>query len=106
MLEQTCELLDAALTCELLAAALAEELRAAMVEQPVAKPADHTGGRDTDMFVLRLGAKHRSEILGAVQAARELGQTTSATASRGLAGFVEAWREYVDRPEARPQDCK
>ena len=97
VLEQTCELLDAA---------LAQALRAAMAGEPVAKPADHNGGSDTDMFVLRLGAKHRRAVLDAVRAARDRGQTTLATRSRGLGGFVEAWREYVDWPGHRPEDCK
>ena len=86
MLEQTSELLD-----EPLAAAV----RAPLGGEPLSKPADHSGGSATDMFVLRLGVSSRLEVLRAVSEACASGATTSGTAGRGLGGFVEAWQEYA-----------
>ena len=86
-------------TWELAGEALCRELKAAMTTQPVTKPASHRGGRETDMFVLRLSAACRREAVRAVELAHASGRMTSATAARGLGGFVEAWREYADWDE-------
>lgn len=87
MLAQTAELLDAP---------LAAVLAAATADGPVVKPDGHTGGEETDMFVLRLSRASRLAVLQAVEAACEAGRSTSATATRGLGGFAAAWREYAD----------
>ena len=86
MLVQTIELLDGP---------LADLLDVGALGEPVPKPDDHTGGEETDMFVLRLSPASRLDVLGAVEAACEVGRTTSATVTRGLGGFVAAWREYA-----------
>jgi len=95
MLEQTRELLLAGgHTAE------AAILRASLEADAIAKPEDHRGGRDTDMFELRLQAGEVHAIARLVADAVRSGRTTRATAARGLGGFVEAWEEYrrwIDR---------
>lgn len=86
MLTQTRELLDEG---------LGHTLAAATAGQPLTKPDDHTGGAETDMFVLRLELPGRLAVLGVVRAACMAGRTTSATVDRGLGGFVAAWEEYA-----------
>ena len=87
MLEQTMELLEGALR---------SELEAAMRRSPIAKPEDHKGGYATDMFKLTLSSAQVQAVLERVTAAVHAGHRTSGTARRGLGGFEEAWREYVD----------
>jgi len=88
MLEQTLELVAGH--------EIAAALRAALAAEPLPRPADHRGGAATSMYVLDLAPAQRATILQLVQAARDAGAATSATAGRGLGGFVEAWREYLD----------
>ena len=91
MLEQTAELLEGALRT-----ALEHSLKGT----PVPKPDDHKGDAATDMFQLTLTPEHVLAIHERVAAAVAAGETTSATRSRGLGGFEEAWREYVDHLNA------
>ncbi len=86
MLTQTAELLDGP---------LAGLLHGVTAGEPLPKPSDHTGGEETDMFVLRLSPASRLAVLQAVEAACAAGRSTSATVTRGLGGFVAAWREYA-----------
>jgi hypothetical protein len=88
MLEQSIELLaDEAR----LAARLATVLRGASLE----KPADHRGGPLTDMFVVSLSVDEARAIDRAIAGAVAGGRMTTATQSRGLGGFREAWHEYA-----------
>ena len=88
MLEQSIELLAEEAQ---LAARLATVLRGA----PLEKPADHRGGASTDMFVVALSVGEARAIDQAVAEAVVGGRTTTATKSRGLGGFREAWHEYA-----------
>lgn len=90
MLEQTAELVSEKLKACLSAAA----------EAPLVKPADHHGGQLTDMFQLRLDVADVRAIHDKVAAAVSAGATTSRTSERGLGGFEEAWREYLEALEA------
>ena len=90
MLEQTLELVEGEEIATVLVGALASKA--------LTKPADHRGGEATDMFVLDLAAAQRATILRLVSAASDDGRVTSKTTERGLGGFVEAWREYLDWP--------
>jgi len=76
--------------------ALIEKLDQALQGQPLATPADHRGHRSTQMFLLDMSPRQRALALAAVQRGVSSGLTTSGTAERGLAGFVEAWREYAE----------
>lgn len=87
MLEQTAELLDGELR---------GLLSSALLGEPLEKPGDHKGGGATDMFRLQLAVREVRAIHERVAAAVAAGECTSGTASRGLGGFEEAWREYVD----------
>ncbi len=87
MLEQTAELLQGGLRTE---------LETALGDGPLPKPADHKGGAATDMFQLRLELHQVAAVHRRVAAAAAAGHTTSGTRRRGLGGFEEAWREYVD----------
>jgi hypothetical protein len=87
MLEQTLELLGDE--------ALRERLQAVMGGAPLEKPLGHRGGAATDMFVVSLTLAEAHGVLEAVEAAVARGATSSATRARGLGGFGEAWREYV-----------
>jgi len=82
-------------TCELLAGELREQLTRNLADAPLDKPSDHRGGAATDMFVLRLPLCHAIAVRDRVRAAVAAGESTSATAGRGLGGFEEAWQEYV-----------
>jgi hypothetical protein len=88
MLEQSIELLKGEAA---LAARLATVLRGA----PLEKPADHRGGALTDMFVVTLSVEEARAIDRTVAGAVVGGCTTTATKSRGLGGFREAWHEYA-----------
>jgi hypothetical protein len=96
MIEQTLELLGDADP--------APALRAALDGMPLEKPSDHRGGGPTDMFLLALSLDQVRSIRAAVAAAAAAGQTTSATRSRGLGGFIEAWDEFqrhlIRQPDA------
>ena len=87
MLEQTMELLEGPLR---------SELEAVMRRAPIAKPEDHRGGSATDMFQLTLGSAQVVAVHEVVTTAVASGERTSGTIGRGLGGFEEAWREYVD----------
>lgn len=86
MLEQTAELLESE---------LAELIERAVAGAALPKPADHRGDAATDMFVLRFPREDVVRICARVVAAAEAGETTTATAGRGLGGFREAWGEYL-----------
>ena len=87
MLEQTMELLDGELRTE---------LESALGCLPIAKPEDHKGDSATDMMQLTLGRRQVLAVHARVASAVAAGQRTSGTGERGLGGFEEAWREYVD----------
>ena len=92
MLEQTLELLthSGSPSGSSSSAALEQSLRSGAI----AKPEDHKGDAATDMFQLKLSSAEVAVIVSVVAAARTQGTATSATQSRGLGGFVEAWQEY------------
>lgn len=81
-------------TACLVPVALRPPLCAAMAQTPVAKPLDHKGGEQTDMFEVALH-EFVDGILAAVEAAEARGETT--TQGRSLGGFVAAWRELKER---------
>ena len=60
----------------------------------LAKPVDHKGGPDTDMFELALEPVTVARICELVATSIAAGARTGATRQRGLAGFAEAWDEY------------
>lgn len=88
MLEQTLELVEGE--------EIATVLEGALASKALSKPADHRGGQATDMLVLDLRPAQRATILRLVSAASDAGRVTSKTTERGLGGFVEAWREYLN----------
>ena len=63
--------------------------------QPLATPADYKGHSSTAMYELQLSRTTRQRIVQCLEDAVVDGITTQATATRGLGGFVEAWREYA-----------
>ena len=77
---------------------LVEILEQALQSPPLATPDDHHGHPATEMYCLNMPPAQRAAALGAVQRALTDGLTTSATAQRGLGGFVEAWQEYAEHP--------
>jgi len=80
-------------TAELLAPEpVAAKLLAAVAGVRVAKPADHRGGPETDMFVLSLETEECELIVEVLEAMRADGWRWAD--GRGLGGFVEAWQEY------------
>lgn len=87
MLEQTAELLEGALRAE---------LEATLSGPSLPKPDDHKGNAATDMFQLRLARQQVVAVHERVARAVVAGESTSGTRARGLGGFEEAWREYVD----------
>jgi hypothetical protein len=91
MLEQTAELLNGALRVE---------LENALKLSPLLKPCDHKGGAATDMFQLSLTTEQVQAVHERIVSAVAGGATTSGTRARGLGGFEEAWREYVDHLNA------
>ncbi len=98
LLEQTRELIQDQ--------ALAAALQSVLAGDPVPKPVDHRGGPASDMFVTRFTRGQARALADAVERAQQRGRTTSATAQRGLGGFVEAWRELERFLESRErQTC-
>ena len=91
MLVQTVELLMQEPGAEAPRLLLEQTLRA----EPLRKPADHRGGPLTDMFRLSLTAAEAAAVAEVVARASDAGLTTTATAARGLGGFVEAWSELL-----------
>lgn len=88
MIEQSVELLRARqIDCDVLVSALNGSA--------LDKPADHRGGRATDMFELALSAGDAEVFVAAIAAAVAEGAQTSGTRDRGLGGFLEAWQEYA-----------
>ena len=76
-------------------AQLAARLAAVLCGAPIEKPVDHRGGALTDMFVVALSLDDARSIERAVAVAVDGRRTTTATTSRGLGGFREAWHEYT-----------
>ncbi len=91
MLEQCIDLLG-----QLERAELSSLLLNAVAQTPIDVPADHKGPAATHVIPLALTPVQRADILQAVMDAERLGLRTPQTAGRGLGGFIEAWREYVD----------
>lgn len=87
MLEQTAELVEVTLR---------NALENVLEGAPIPKPDDHKGDAATDMFQLDLAPEQVLAVYERVAAAVSRGKTTSGTRTRGLGGFEEAWREYVD----------
>jgi len=73
---------------------LAERIADLLTTAPVAKPPGHRAGAATDFFVLDLDPAAGERILSVVTAAAAAGTRTAE--GRSLAGFSEAWQEYVD----------
>ena len=82
-------------TSELLSGEAHSLLKRSLEGIALAKPTDHKGGSQTDMFTLELSHAEAVEVYERVASAVAAGETTSRTAGRGLGGFEEAWREYV-----------
>lgn len=90
MLEQTSELLA---TAEWdLSDALKRVLQNGV---PLPRPADHKGGRATEMFRLELSGAAARRICDCVVTAAAAEIETNGTHGRGLGGFVEAWQEFA-----------
>ena len=90
MLTETASLLEPPLRQRLLA----------QLATPLPKPADHRGGPDTDMFEVALSEADAHGVRLAVERAVQAGTRSPGTQSRGLGGFVEAWRELEERQNA------
>ncbi|MEE4281203.1 MAG: hypothetical protein V2I41_04625 [Pseudomonadales bacterium] len=73
---------------------LAGYLQAALRSPPLPVPEDHFGPDATRMFAVQLSIADGKRMLEAMQHAEQQGLYTSATAGRGLGGFVAAWAEY------------
>lgn len=74
---------------------LAGCLQRVLQTSPLPVPEDHRGPDATRMFAVQLKVADGKRVLAALQRAEQLGLSTSATAERGLGGFVAAWTEYV-----------
>ena len=72
--------------------ALAGSLQAALLTQPLAKPADHSGPKETDMFQLTLSVEQRKQVLDVIR--KGVAGELKTESGRSLGGFVEAWDEY------------
>lgn len=88
MLEQCTELLGND-------ARLRDVLARELTGTSLAKPHDHRGGAQTDMFEVVLSLDDAKAIYRIVGEAARGGLTTTQTRPRGLGGFAAAWREYV-----------
>ena len=66
---------------------------------PLAKPADHKGGVDTDIFEVALSADEVGNVLSVVEDAARRGMRTPRSARLG--GFVAAWRELKQWHDAQ-----
>ena len=71
---------------------LAQILEEAMRQTPLAKPDDHRGGPETDMFELSLGGAEVGEIVAVIEQAIQ--RETKTSGGRSLGGFDEAWQEF------------
>ena len=75
---------------------LSSHLEQTLRQLPLDTPGDHHGHPATHMFRLDLSVPQRRIALSTVQQAIDLGIRTRNTAERGLGGFAEAWREYLE----------
>jgi len=73
---------------------LADIMTQALTGEPLAKPLDHKGPPETDMFRLNMNRAHRREVLELVKQA--YANQTLSLGERGLGGFVEAWQEFAE----------
>ena len=89
---------------------LAGCLQTALQSSPVPLPDDHLGPEAARMFAVQLSVADGMRVLEAIERAEQEGMATSATAGRGLGGFVAAWTEYVQAQKATgliaPHGCK
>jgi hypothetical protein len=95
MLEQTITLGERA------SEAVVGGLKPVLDQPPVVKPDGHKGDARTDMFELDLApaqVRRISRLVTASVAARATIPETGhpETGKRGLGGFAEAWKEYVE----------
>ena len=90
MLEQCVELFE-----QLDEPHLAGALRTALASTPLPVPDDFRGPDTVRMYCLSLSNVQRDAGLAAIERAVREGVTSSQTRSRGLGGFVEAWREFA-----------
>jgi hypothetical protein len=72
----------------------AAALTAVLAGAPLERPPDHLGGRETDMFRVRLEPAHLTQLLASVRRAQVTGRPPPSLADRGLGGFTEALLEY------------
>ncbi|MEZ5558856.1 MAG: hypothetical protein R3E86_10005 [Pseudomonadales bacterium] len=79
-----------------LARAPLADLRGALAAPPLAKPADHRGGPETDMFATRFDAATVAAVLDVLQTPGDSGY---------VPGLVAAWHEYAAylRPAGGPR---
>ena len=78
-------------TAHLLGAPLAGTLRAVLAGAPLAKPAGHKGGAETDMFAARLPAGAAKATLAALRT--HAGLPPGAAPTGPLRGIIIAWQE-------------
>ena len=90
MLEQTIALGERA------GEAVVGGLEAVLEQPPVVKPDGHKGDARTDMFELDLAPAQVRRISKLVTASVDARATTPETGKRGLGGFAEAWKEYME----------
>lgn len=86
-------------TATLLAGSAQTALLAITEGAPLPKPADHKGGRDTDMFEITLSSDLVGWIVEVVEAAARCGASTPR--SNKIGGFAIAWRELLAHLLAR-----
>ena len=84
---------SAELVAELGRPDLALTMRKALEGPMLAKPLDHRGPAETDMFQLSMLPEQRIEVLALVRQAQE--NPPKVVSKRGMGGFVEAWQEFV-----------
>ena len=89
------------LQCRELIAPLADPALIAMLDDalgsaPLERPVGFKGPQDLHMHRLVMPHAARAQVLELMQRMVAQGVTTPATRTRGLGGFVEAWREYTE----------
>ncbi len=83
---------------------LATSLRANIEgKDPLVTPGGFKPRREVQMYQLHWSAADRKEGLAVIVAAVEQRRSTSATAQRGLGGFVQAWQEFAQYQAESPE---
>ncbi len=74
---------------------LANQLSGALTDAPLEVPADFKGAETALMYRLSLSPALRHQGLDLIQQAVEMKLESPLTQGRGLGGFEEVWREFV-----------